>query len=117
MLLEHANQIPPFICRFIARKREQQGDRRPLVPLSHRDIAQRAGLPRQSVADLSRRLSWEGVPLDVADRFAAACGVNLMKPGNHLRALREGRLGHLKEGNAQQRRFFARLMEVQGVKG
>jgi hypothetical protein len=108
MLLKRLNQLPPFICRFIARRRLARTNR--FKPLSHVEIAQRSGLPRSSVADLSLRISWEGVDLDVADRFAAACGVNLTKPGQHLRWLREGRFGHLKEGNAHQRKFFARLM-------
>lgn len=109
-LLSRANQLPPFICRFIARKRKQSEGRRRLVPLSHSDIAERANLPRSTVADLSVKESWEGVPLNVVDAFASACGVNLMRPSKHLAWLRLGRFGHLSKGNVQQRRFFARLM-------
>lgn len=112
MLLARANQIPPFICRFIARKREQIEGRRRLVPLSHSDIAERAKLPRSTVADLSVKESWEGVPVNVIDAFASACGVDIMRPGQHLRWLRLGRFGHLSQGNVQQRRFFQRLMSA-----
>lgn len=111
MLLARLNKLPPFICRFIARKRAANAHFSFYEPLSHSDIAKRSNLPRSTVADLSVKESWDGVPVNVIDAFAAACGVDLMLPGRHLRWLRLGRFGHLSKGNVQQRRFFNRLMK------
>jgi hypothetical protein len=112
MILARLNLLPPFLCRFIARKRVQSEGRKRLEPMTHSDIAQRSNLPRSTVGDLSHRTSWEGVSIEVADRFATACGVDLTKPGRYIRWLRTGRFKHL-TGNAHQRRFLARLMSTQ----
>lgn len=109
MLLERANKLPPFVCRIIARTRTN-GLRR-WAPRSHAEIAELSQLPRSTVASISTRISWAGIPIEIADRFAAACGVDLNQPGRHLRWLRTARFQHLAQGNAQQRRFFARLMK------
>lgn len=103
MLLATANQVPPFVCRLIARKKSG------FHALSHSDISKISGIPRSSVADLSRLTSWDGIPIDVADRFASACGVNLTRPRQHLRWLRRAGMIHIKQANAHQRRFFQRL--------
>lgn len=105
MILAAANRLPPFVCRLIAR------DRSGLHALSHSDLAKLSGLPRSSVADISRLTSWEGVPMDVADRFASACGVNLTRPARHLTWLRESGMIHIKQADAHQRRFFQRLFD------
>lgn len=115
MLLDRANQIPPFICRIIARKRVTARGVSRMEPLSHNDIAEATQLPRSTVADISVRESWDGISMDVADKFASACGVDLTQPGRHLRWLRAVRIRHLAAGNAQQRRFFARLFQRKGT--
>jgi len=106
MILERANQIPPFMCRIMARKG------RGMKPLSNADIAGISGLNHAYVSQLSLKRSWTGIRMDVADRFARACGVDLTRPAPHLRWLRMAGMKHLREGNAHQRRFFKRLFEL-----
>lgn len=112
MLLDRANKLPPFVCRMIARVHVSRAGKFRWAPQSHATIAKRANIPRSTVALYSSRTSWKGIPIDVIDRFASACGVDLNQPGRHLRWLRATRFLHLSQGNAQQRRFFARLMKV-----
>jgi len=68
------DKTPPFICRLMARN-----DRR-TAPLSVREISQRSGLHQRQVKRLSNLHSWQTVRVDVAFRFASACGVNLLRP-------------------------------------
>lgn len=109
MLLDQANQIPPFVCRIIARKHSG------FIPLSHSDIAQASGLSRSTVAAISRKVSWHGVTVDKADRFARACGVDLSQPRRALRWLRRAGLIHLQRGTSQQRRFIKSLLTAQRI--
>lgn len=76
-LLTKLNSCPPFLCRILARKNRGRAG------LSHDELAERSGLARSTIAALSFKTSWEGIPVDTADRFAQACGVN------HLSAKRQ----------------------------
>jgi hypothetical protein len=104
MLLTLANKIPPFLCRILARKKSGWS------ALSHSDLAARTGLPRSSIADLSQKTSWSGVPIDVIDRFSRGCGVDLTRPEAYHRKLRRLSFKHIARANPNQRRFFHRLL-------
>ena len=106
MILALANRIPPFLCRILARK--NAGWR----ALSHSDLAKRTGIPRSSIADLSQKTSWQGVPIDVIDRFAAGCGIDLTRPEAYHRKLRRLSFRHIARANPTQRRFFHRLLQT-----
>lgn len=103
-IFQKAERLPPFVCRLLARSKNGW------KPLSHSDIAKASGIARSTVAKLSSLTSWKGVAIDVADRFAAACGVNLLTPGKYFFMLRKLKLAHLKCGNAPQRKMFAKLL-------
>lgn len=107
-LQSQLDRLPPCLCRLMARA----GSGSQWRPKSHREIALAAKLPRQTVADLSRRTSWANIPIHIADRFAFACGVNLAQINDTLSRLRlqRTRLRHLSSGNAHQRRMIATLM-------
>lgn len=109
-LLEKLDRLPPCLCRLFARTRLA---RTGWHPKSHREIAAEAGLAKSTVADLSRLRSWRHVPLEMADTFARACGVNLAEIEEAISRLRTGRsrLKHLAAGNAQQRRMIAELLK------
>lgn len=104
MILATANRLPPFICRLHARKKNG------LKAMSHADIAKASGLSRSRVASLSSERRWDHIAIKTADAFARACGVDLTRPASVLRWFRAAGMAHVRGGNAQQRRFFHRLM-------
>lgn len=103
MIFAKIETLPPFVCRLVAR--EPSGHK----AMSTSAIAARAGISRSYVSHLSHKTTWRGVPINVADSFATACGVDLNRPLLTLRWLRRSGLEHLKTGNAHQRRFFKTL--------
>lgn len=83
--------------------------------MSHRDIARASGLSVGCVAKLSRKKSWKGVDIDIAERFSVACGVNLLAPWRaHKYLRREGLRTHIRLGHPEQKRFYQRLFEQAG---
>ena len=98
-----ADKFPPFICRYVARKRHGS------QPKSHSDIAKQSGLSRSFVATLSKRRSWKGIPVNVIDSFSEACGVNLLAPKRTIEFLRYAQKNHLNGATASQRIFIASL--------
>ena len=94
---------PPFLCRLKARKARGQ------LPMSHSDIAKAAQIPRSTVVDLSLRTDWDGIPMNIACRFAMACGVNPLNPKQEWKSLLSQRKGYLRFTDGNQRRFEARL--------
>lgn len=100
------NEMPPFLCRLLARR--ESGQR----ALSHLEIAERAGLPKSTVADLSFKTSWADVRLDVASRFAAACGVDVLRPASQLYFFRRRRKAYLLRGGGHQRRMHGKLLSI-----
>lgn len=105
-LLEIADKFPPCLCRFLARKAHGH------QPLSVRELAQLSGLSKSTVAELSLKRSWTGVPIDTVVRFSRACGVNLVAPREARKYLRRARRVHIENANPQQKRFFLRLFTL-----
>lgn len=105
-LLERLNQIPPSRCRLLARKKHG----RRLMSVT--DLMRRSGLSRKTVIRISHLNQWDRVPVSTAERFAAACDVDLLAPWRR----RDGRLiggGHLelfKHLSPKQRVMVARLL-------
>ncbi len=80
--------------------------------MSLRDIARASGLSKSYVAMLAERRSWRGVTLDVADKFSAACGVDLAKVNHANRILRERtKPVHLDKVSKQVQRHFGRIFQ------
>lgn len=102
-LLETANKFPPVLCRFCARKKHGT------VPMSHRDIALASGLSKSKVATLSKKRSWNGVPIDMVVRFSAACGVHLHNPKRAVDFLRRRKKSHVLKAKPAQQKFFAEI--------
>jgi hypothetical protein len=102
-LLAKAERVPPYICRYVARKKHGT------EPMSHTDIAKKSGLSRSFVADLSKRKSWKGIPVNVVDAFSIACGVDLMAPWETFDFLKSSKKDHLNGATLAQRKFIASL--------
>jgi 3,4-dihydroxy-2-butanone 4-phosphate synthase len=102
-LFEMAEQFPPAVCRYLARKRNGH------TPMSHRDLAKIVGISKSQVAVLSLRKSWKGVPIDVVVKFSSACGVDLMRPSQALKYIRKAKRVHIENASPAQKKFFVRL--------
>jgi hypothetical protein len=103
-LLKLLNRTPPWMCRLLARSRNG------LKPLSNADIANKAGMARATVDKLNKRQSWDNIPMEIAFRFATACGVNLLNPRPRARVLCS-QVNYMKAGTSAQRRMYARLLK------
>lgn len=102
-LLEIFNRTPPKICRLLARTRNG------LAPLTNQEIAAAAGLARSTIAQLSKRSSWDAVPLGTIMKFATGCGVNLLNAKARARVLL-GQVRYIRRAKGPQRGMFNRLL-------
>lgn len=105
------SKVPPFVCAVIASNRRRKFD--------HAVIAARSGLSLRMVQRLAAQIGWDNVKLGVASRYAAACGVDLLRPWVVQRYMAEScqakyPLPHL---SALQRKAFHRRMERLVEKG
>ena len=75
--LERLDEIPPPLCRLIARTRNN-----PPRILKMTEIAQAAGLTLQKVAWIAKQKSFAKVKVEEADRFRLGCGIT---PQNEFR--------------------------------
>ena len=103
-LMEFLEHWPPRLVRLLARRRWR--------PMSSREIARRGGLSPGWVNKLSLRDSWAGVSVDMVDRFARGCGVDLFSMRRQKRFLHGAKWAHTRSGTLTQRRFYERLMKV-----
>lgn len=105
MILAKANQLPPFICRILARRKGAW------QAMSLRDIADASGIPKSRVALIAVMKTWDEVPLSQVERFSAACGVDLMHPCRHKKWLRESDLRHVLRGHKKQQAVILRTLQ------
>ncbi len=106
LLLAKVDRLPPFVVRLMARKKNGR------EPLSYTEIANASGVKRSRVATILVAKTWKGVPIDVADNIATACGVDLAAPSKQIKWLKRHCLIHIRNGNAEQRKMFARLLKM-----
>lgn len=105
LVLTHFDTLPPFVCVALARKNR----RRMTLP----EIAKAAGLSLRKVERIAPRLTWKTVRILDADRFASACGVDLINQAaarSYLARQRQVRqvFSHLTDRQLDQ---FIRLSE------
>lgn len=103
-LTELLNVVSPKKCRFLARK--DHG----LKPMSHQDVATKAGMARSYVVKISHLDRWDDLPLKTIQAFSTACGVNLLAPGRQIAFTRRRKMAYIANGHASQRKMFARLL-------
>lgn len=75
-LLDWLNACPPWKCRAAAVRLNPKSQK--LERISVDEIVRVSSISRRSLSTLSYRSDWTGVSIDVASRFAFACGVNLL---------------------------------------
>lgn len=97
-LLEKVNQFPPNICRLLA------------APKTTRDIAEICGLPKSTVHQVSLRPNWNGVTVEVMEKFSHGCGVNLLATKREKQFMHRRSWRFLKSMTANQRRMINRLL-------
>lgn len=105
-IFDVAEKFPPCLCRCIARKKHGY------APMSVRELAEKSGLSKSRVAELSLKRSWKGIPIDTISAFSLACGVDLMRPHDTIRYLRKSKRAHLERATKAQREFFLKLFTL-----
>lgn len=105
-LLTKLNQLPPFLCRVMARKKKGW------APMSISDLSVVSGLTRSKVAKISVMRSWNDVTLSDADKFSRACGVDLLDLAPAKKWLRQSPLIHIQRARIDQRRMFTKLLKA-----
>jgi hypothetical protein len=76
-LLELADQLPPNICRLIARENKRG--------MTNGRIAELAGMTEHRVAMLSMRKTWKGLAIEDIDAFRRGCGITVRNAAYQLR--------------------------------
>ncbi len=82
-LVEFLDELPPCIVRLVARRPNRHGQR-----MSLHEIARASGLSYGAVMRLSMKKTWANVPPATIDRFARACGVDILRPSRTRKYLR-----------------------------
>lgn len=103
MLLPWLNTLPPCFCRYIARTANGRRG------LSHREIAQKAGIDHCTVVALSFRTEWSGFTIDTIDRFMAACGVNPRRTGRLQDLVTRRKLIHVDLATGARKKMYQRI--------
>lgn len=103
---EKTEKLPPYLVRFLARKHKGHSS------LTTREIAERSGLSKSTVATIAVKTSWKGVAIDKVEAFARGCGVSFDRYWESISYLKKSRKIFLIHGNAHQRKLFAKLMQM-----
>lgn len=103
-LLQKLERVPPFMCRLLARDGRRG--------LSHNDIAERSGLERTTVRNLSFSTSWRGYTIDTIVAFTTACGVNHLAAEKQLDYAKRRLLPHTERATGAQRQMYDRLKQL-----
>ena len=104
-LIAFLDSFPPVLCRVVAR--QGHGNR----PMTIRQIAERSGLPKSTVAELSRKRTFADVPLRVIQAFCDGCGVNHFRLKEHRAFLRNAKWGYVYK-SARRRTYFGKLLRI-----
>lgn len=105
-LSEKLNKVPPWFCRLMATKNNGY------KPMSHSDIAKKAGMARSTVIKISRMLKWDGLTVSQIEGFTSACGVNLISPGNRICEFRRSKNIHILKASPDQKKMLLSLMSI-----
>lgn len=105
-LLQKLNSLPPFFCRYVARS---DNGRRGLTTA---ELVGRSGLARTTVKELSFRVNWNGVTVEVATKFMEACGVNPLSARRQREFVKRRSLLHVTEAVGAQKRMYQRIEQL-----
>lgn len=101
-LLEQCNQLPPRVCRALARHPNGR-------PKTTDEIAMEVNRSNWWVLDASRSETWDRFTVADAQAFAAACGVDLLRPRRTLDYIKRGKFAHVRD--CREREYLLRLMK------
>lgn len=79
-ILSHVDQVPPALARFCARINGK--------PKTLKQIAKESGLSFKTAYWIALQPTWANVSFGEAMKFAAACGLDLLRPRRKLFYLR-----------------------------
>ena len=100
------NDIPPVVCRILARHR--RGRR----ALSSRELSIISGLDRHTIDRLSLKKNWVGVNVVTAVKFALACGINHLNARRDRELFKTGRLVHILNAPPGTQGYYRRLIRI-----
>lgn len=109
-LLEWMNRVPPWKCRAMAVRKDRS--RKATVKITIPELVRLSGIPARSFTKLSYRKDWAGVNIDVASRFAYACGVNVLAKKPESRFIERNFKPGLPYFNKRQRKAFDRAAKL-----
>lgn len=89
-LLAFLERTPPVMVRSMAVLRQKGHNGHVVQRKTMAALIAESGIPRRTFQRLSYLPSWGSVPIDVASRFCAACGVDILKPKPTATFLRGG---------------------------
>lgn len=101
-------RMPPLRLRLLART----GHGKACRPLSYSEIAEASGLARSTVIKLLSRPTWGNTGILTIDALFRACGRSLSKTETDRKLIKRGKLVHLDNANASQRRMFGRMLRA-----
>ncbi|HYF35178.1 MAG TPA: hypothetical protein VD994_07830 [Prosthecobacter sp.] len=101
-ILEQFNQIPPRVCRVLARDHRGKA-------LTRKQLAARSGLSEWFILFVSRLEKWDEVSVSSAQAFSRACGVDLLRPRRVLEYIKRGQFTHIRD--CRDRAYLLRLMK------
>lgn len=109
MILTLANQLPPFICRILARRPGGWELK------SLEEIAVSSGLSKSRVAQIATMKTWGTVTVATMDKFSKGCGVDLLHPSKYKRWLKASQLRAVMRASKSQRTaVLSTLIAVRG---
>lgn len=113
-LLEYLDQLPPYLCRMLARR---MGKGKKRVPMTTAEIVEASGLDKKTVLDISGRETWAEVFVSTADAFRKGCGITPSNQGRQLMYLARTRqtanpFAHLDKLHYKQRRMIQRKLNA-----
>ncbi|MFA6240098.1 MAG: hypothetical protein WC655_04170 [Candidatus Hydrogenedentales bacterium] len=101
--LARLNKTSPKLLRLMARSRDG------LYWVPNNELARRAGLSGSYISKLASLDAWDEVPAGTIARYAAACGIDLLKPRTSMYFRNRRSKAYLRTMTASQRRMMARL--------
>lgn len=83
--------------------------------MSNRSLCGRSGFPREIIDRLSRKTSWDGVPIQQALFFMSLCGVDILNARRHREFISRANWSHI-NNSKYYRKLFKALYEARNTK-
>lgn len=104
MINQRLNQTPPCLCRLLARKNHGR------TLLTVREIADRSGLSRSTVAAVATLTTWNDISVGVMAKFTLGCGVDLLRMRRQKQFFKNGMKSVIRTATPAQRQMILTLL-------